>query len=94
MVAVLYVIGLLVSNEYLMYWGISDFSSFRPKCVLTGTWTVILLTGFLLPVIAPFLLIPSITFKTTQGIKQIFKTAVIGAVVGLGVDYGVLNTIT
>jgi hypothetical protein len=35
----LYALGLLTANQYLMGIGISDFSSLKPKFVLTGIWS-------------------------------------------------------
>lgn len=43
LIAGLYGIGLLVTNAYLLSIGISDFSSLRPKYVVTGGWTAVLL---------------------------------------------------
>lgn len=36
--AVFYAMGLLVTNEYLLGLGVTDFSSVRPKYMLTGFW--------------------------------------------------------
>jgi len=41
--AVLYAIGMLITNEYLFSLGITDFNLIRPKCIITGTWAVVLM---------------------------------------------------
>jgi hypothetical protein len=38
-----YVIGLIVANQYLAQFDLSDFGSLKPKYVLTGAWTIILI---------------------------------------------------
>lgn len=40
--AVSYGLGLIVSNQYLAPLGVSDFSSLKPKYVITGLWTLLL----------------------------------------------------
>jgi hypothetical protein len=40
--AVSYSLGVLISNQYLMALGASDFASVRPKYVITGLWTILL----------------------------------------------------
>jgi hypothetical protein len=47
----LYAIGLLLTNEYLSFVGISDFSSLRPKYLITGGWCVLLFFFASLPAI-------------------------------------------
>ena len=42
-VASLYAVGLLVTNEYLMTLGFTDFNLLRPKCIITGAWAVLLM---------------------------------------------------
>jgi len=41
--AALYAIGLLITNEYLFSLGFTDFNLIRPKCIVTGTWAVLLM---------------------------------------------------
>lgn len=48
-VAIAYGLGVLLSNQYLMSLGSSDFNSVRPKYVITGTWTMICLLLMVLP---------------------------------------------
>jgi hypothetical protein len=40
-VAVLYAVGMMVTNEYLFTIGYSDFNLIRPKCIITGTWAIL-----------------------------------------------------
>lgn len=47
----LYAIGLMLTNEYLSFVGISDFSSLRPKYLITGGWCVLLMFFASLPAI-------------------------------------------
>ena len=56
--AVSYGLGLIVSNQYLAPLGISDFSSLKPKYILTGLWTLLLLTIGSLPVSFRFIAAP------------------------------------
>jgi hypothetical protein len=42
-VAILYAVGMLVTNEYLFAFGLTDFNLIRPKCIITGTWAILLL---------------------------------------------------
>lgn len=48
--AVSYGLGLIISNQYLAPLGISDFSSLKPKYVLTGLWTLLMIATASLPV--------------------------------------------
>ncbi|HEY6350536.1 MAG TPA: hypothetical protein VI636_14105 [Candidatus Angelobacter sp.] len=50
-VALLYVLGLIVSNEYLNCISASNFALLRPQCIFTGTWTLALLFLGALPAI-------------------------------------------
>jgi hypothetical protein len=52
-IALVYTLGLLVTNRYLVSFGISDFSSLRPRYIFTGTWSLWLIVlatvpGFIL----------------------------------------------
>jgi hypothetical protein len=49
--ALLYGLGLLVTNQHLMTLGVADFTAVRPKYILTGLWTALLLLAGSLPVI-------------------------------------------
>ncbi len=42
-VAVVYAIGMLTTNAYLYSLGFTDFNLIRPKCIITGTWAVLLM---------------------------------------------------
>lgn len=42
-VAALYAVGMLVTNEYLFAYGFTDFNLIRPKCIITGTWAILLM---------------------------------------------------
>src|SRR6266404_1790690 len=55
LVALMYGLGLFVTNRHLLSLGISDFSALRPKYVLTGAWILPLLLLSSLPAIFPFL---------------------------------------
>lgn len=44
-VAVLYAVGMLITNEYLFAHGFTDFNLIRPKSIITGTWAIILILG-------------------------------------------------
>jgi hypothetical protein len=50
LLGVCYALGLLVSNQYLIGLGVSDFSSVRPKYIFTGLWTLLLLLFATAPV--------------------------------------------
>jgi hypothetical protein len=65
--AVLYIVGLLVANEYLIKIGISDFSLLRPKCTLTGGWTVLLFIMCSMPILLPYL---HFDYRRADGLKQ------------------------
>jgi hypothetical protein len=43
LVAMLYLLGLIISNESLAKLGLSDFSLIRIKCILTGIWSLCLI---------------------------------------------------
>jgi len=47
-----YAVGLIVSNEYLMQYGVSDFASFHPKNVITGVWVFLMFFAASLPGVA------------------------------------------
>ena len=40
--AILYVVGLIVSNLYLITIGVTDFSLLKARCIFTGAWCVVL----------------------------------------------------
>jgi hypothetical protein len=46
---VLYGVGLLVTNGYLLSAGVTDFNPFRIRCVLTGAWATPFLLSMFLP---------------------------------------------
>ncbi|HEY1939957.1 MAG TPA: hypothetical protein VGJ33_18665 [Candidatus Angelobacter sp.] len=48
--AVSYALGVLISNQYLMALGVSDFASLRPKYIITGLWTIVLILLAVLPI--------------------------------------------
>jgi hypothetical protein len=54
-----YAFGVMVSNLYYLSLGISDFSSLRPKYVITGGWSVLFLLFAALPATLPTLLAAS-----------------------------------
>lgn len=39
-IALVYTLGLLIPNKHLISFGISDFSSLRPRYLFTGTWAL------------------------------------------------------
>ena|SRR5579864_3419586 len=47
--AVSYALGVLISNQYLVALGVSDFASLRPKYIITGLWTIVLILLAALP---------------------------------------------
>jgi hypothetical protein len=49
---VLYAVGLVVTNTYLARFGLTDFATVKPQCVLVGCWTVLLLVLAAVPGIA------------------------------------------
>jgi hypothetical protein len=53
--AVFYGLGLLVSNQYLIGLGVTDFSSVKPKYILTGAWSVLLTMVASFPFLWPLL---------------------------------------
>jgi hypothetical protein len=54
-VAVAYALGMVVSNQYLISLGASDFSSVRPKYILTGGWVLIMMVLSAFPVLLPLI---------------------------------------
>src|ERR1035438_2616649 len=50
--AILFVVGLIVENLYYSRFPVSDFTVFRPACILTGAWTVGLLIVVEFPAVA------------------------------------------
>ena len=55
LLAVSYALGLLVTNQALIGLGVSDYSSVRPKYVLTGLWSLLLIVSVALPILLPLL---------------------------------------
>ncbi len=53
LLAVAYALGLLVTNQALIGLGVSDYSSVRPKFVLTGLWSLMLIVSAALPMVLP-----------------------------------------
>jgi hypothetical protein len=54
-VALAYGLGMVVSNQYLISLGASDFSSVRPKYILTGGWVLVMMVLAALPVLLPLI---------------------------------------
>lgn len=54
-VALSYGLGMVVSNQYLISLGASDFSSVRPKYILTGGWVLLMMILAALPVLLPLI---------------------------------------
>jgi hypothetical protein len=52
-------LGLLISNQYLMALGVSDFASLKPKYIITGLWTILLIVLAALPILMPSAVIKS-----------------------------------
>ena len=50
--ALLYGIGVWVSNDYLLQFGVSDFGSLHIKNVITGSWTLLICFGSAMPGLA------------------------------------------
>lgn len=69
-VAGVYALGLLVTNRYLISFGISDFSSLRPRYVFTGTWALWLIIIGAVPAIA--------LFQPPNGWQNLFRNIVAG----------------
>jgi hypothetical protein len=55
LLAVSYALGLLVTNQALIELGVSDYSSVRPKYILTGLWSLLLIVTMSLPILLPLL---------------------------------------
>ncbi|MBZ5532688.1 MAG: hypothetical protein LAO20_14745 [Acidobacteriia bacterium] len=87
----LYALGLLISNQYLRSLGISDFSTLRPKFILTGAWAFALFLTSASPALAPIL------YGYVWGLPkkyQQFRFAalmVMGIAVGIALDLFVLS---
>jgi hypothetical protein len=79
-IAILYGLGLLVSNEYLISIGVSDFTSVRPKYVLTGTWVLFLAAAASIPTVLP------IALRLQRPAEKIA-----GITVGAVIAYGILE---
>src|SRR6185437_9498713 len=47
--------GLLITNQYLVTIGVSDYSSVRPKYVATGLWGLLLIFTVTMPLVIPAL---------------------------------------
>jgi hypothetical protein len=73
--ALLYGLGLLVSNIYLISVGVSDFSSVKPKYILTGAWGLLFIVVGSLPVTTPALL----RFKIKSSTLEFLLKTVTGA---------------
>jgi hypothetical protein len=63
----LYVLGLLTANQYLLFFGVTDFASLRPRCILAGALTMVLLAAFALPALVPLWFV---TYVEPRGLKQ------------------------
>jgi hypothetical protein len=62
-IAMLYVVGLLISNEYLTTLGLTDFSLLRVKCVFTGAWAVPMIFVASLPALTLWIFEPFAEFR-------------------------------
>jgi hypothetical protein len=89
----LYVLGLMVTNEYLMSWGLSDFATFRPKSIITGTWALLFFLCAALPFLTPFVLIPSPSLKSVKSGLRVIGAVLVGSIAGFLCVFTILNTV-
>jgi hypothetical protein len=69
----LYVVGVLVTNTYFAKYGITDFAVLKPQCLLTGTWSLVLLAVASLPALA-FVL--AVSDKTLPVVTRYSKASI------------------
>jgi hypothetical protein len=82
--AVSYGIGLMVTNQYLMTIGVSDYSSVRPKYVLTGLWALLFIISATIP-----LLIPVLFYDKTDTLRFRYQMLVVNFATTCGVAIGI-----
>src|SRR5262249_10866700 len=78
---------LLVSNEYLVSLGISDFSSLRPKFVLTGAWVFLMYAFSSLPALLPALYMYRFG-RDRRNVLRIVGIALLCIPIAIGLDLG------
>jgi len=83
--AVLYSLGLIATNLYLLSIGVSDFSSLRPKYMMTGFW--VLLMAFL--TFLPALGVALATVTRPGSKRTIFLNLILCYVLALALFYAV-----
>lgn len=71
-VAVSYALGVLISNQYLVTLGVSDFASLKPKYIITGLWTILLIVLAALPVLMPMAAVKSYPNRNKYFISAVF----------------------
>jgi hypothetical protein len=71
-VAISYALGVLISNQYLVTLGVSDFASLKPKYIITGLWTIFLIMLAALPVLMPMAAVKSYPHRNKYFISVIF----------------------
>lgn len=84
----LYALGLLVSNEYLVTLGISDFSSLRPRFVLTGAWVFVLYMFSSMPGSLPALYMYHFKRPLREAPFRIIGFLLLGIVAGIVFNLG------
>lgn len=79
-VALIYSLGMLVTNRYLMYYGISDFSSLKPRYIFTGVWAASMICCAALPGAAGFVTIVKLKWSWLKVLIAILGSLAVGAV--------------
>ncbi len=90
-IALLYGIGVLVTNSYLVSIGVNDFNLFRPRCILTGAWSAGVLFFFSLPAITLLSTVSARPGRYTR--KRITDLMIAGTVIGAGANWLLLSTL-
>jgi hypothetical protein len=82
--ALMYALGLFVENFHLMAFGVSDFSSFRPKYMLTGAWSFMLIMSSSLPTVLCYLAVRRTGGRSyAERIPQFVLAFVIGVMLAI-----------
>src|SRR5436305_933385 len=83
LVAVSYGLGVLISNEYLIALGVSDFASLRPKYIITGLWTIVLIVLAALPILLPMAAITSFPKRKKLALSTTYFVIAVAFLVGI-----------
>jgi hypothetical protein len=81
--ALIYALGIVISNQYVMSLHVSDFTALKPKYIITGTWALLMLVTAGLPVLMVFSSWTALSQQPSRD-KHFWPKLIVTAALGIG----------